>query len=272
MKPLTLRLKNKVSVPLNMERITPENLANLSIPDICKIKILAGKQWVNLGELFNVSGNDTSQIVIEDSIPKLERIGRKLAAGSMEVIGDAGNFVGQEMTGGTLVVHGSAGDFTGSSMRGGTLHITGNSGDYLGVELPSRKLGMNGGTVLVEGNTGVRAANRMRRGLVVVKGDADAGAGADMIAGTLVLMGISPVDPGVRMRRGSIICANQPNFQTGCFFNQGTGNLNVLSLFKSELQRLLPYFDCNNFKTHNSIRYVGDRNNNGMGELFVLNS
>ena len=271
MKPLTFRLKNKVSVPLSMERITPENLANLSNLEICSIKILAGKQWANLGDMFKLSGADTNQIVIEDCIPNLERIGRKLSAGSIEVMGDAGNFVGQEMTGGTLVVHGSAGDFAGSSMRGGTLCITGNSGDYLGVELPGRKLGMNGGVVLVEGNTGVRTANRMRRGLVVVKGNAAAGAGADMIAGTLVLIGSSPVDPGVRMRRGSIFCVNQPNFQTGNFFDQGTVNLNLLSLFKNEFQRLLPNFDCNIFNTHNSIRYIGDRNNNGMGELFVLN-
>ena len=271
MNPLTFRLKNKVSVPLNMERITPENLASLSISDICSIKILAGKQWVNLGDLFKLSGTDTSQIVIENSISNLERIGRNLAAGSIEVMGDAGNFVGQEMTGGTLVVHGSAGDFAGSSMRGGTLCITGNTGDYLGVELPGRKLGMNGGVVLVEGNTGVRTANRMRRGLVVIKGNAAAGAGADMIAGTIVLMGSSPVDPGVRMRRGSIFCANQPNFQTGSFFDQGTVNLNLLFLFKNELQRLLPNFDCNIFSTHKSLRYIGDRNNNGMGELFVLN-
>ena len=67
-----------------------------------------------------------------------------MPGGTIEVTGNAGDFVAEYLSGGEVIVHGDCGDLPGVEMRGGTLVIGGDC---------TRPCGnMTGGTCMVFGN------------------------------------------------------------------------------------------------------------------------
>lgn len=70
-----------------------------------------------------------------------EKFGMK--GGSLEVLGNAGDFTAETLTGGTVTIHGNSGDLTGSEMKDGTLTIMGDVTRVCG--------NMTGGTCYVHG-------------------------------------------------------------------------------------------------------------------------
>ncbi len=109
------------------------------------------------------------------------------------------------MSGGTLEISGNAGNYLGSGMTGGTIHVKGSAGDNLGGVLSGDRFGMAGGTIIVGGNIGARAGDKMRRGTVIVKGKTGDGTGTRMMGGTIWAEGGLGPAPGLMMRRGTLI-------------------------------------------------------------------
>ena len=201
MKPLTFTLAHSPEYDVGGHQLNPTSLQNKSLKEIHEIRLQHGNIKIHVADLFVISGQDRSRIVIENSNSKLNRLGEGMTEGTLDVVGDAGAYVGREMHGGKIKVTGNVGHFLGCSMRGGLVHVSGSAGDFVGAGEPGSKHGMINGQIIVSGNAGNRLGNRMRRGLICVSGEVGIGAGAEMIAGTILLLGESAELPGLQMRQ-----------------------------------------------------------------------
>lgn len=202
---LTLRLRCAPDQRLDMSRLSPSLLAGKSEREVAAIEIHTTRQRVSVGELFEVSGSDATNIVIEGSSPRFDNVGAGLDGGMLTVEGDVGNKAGRGMTGGTLTIRGGAGHWAGSGLSGGRLEIGGDAGDRLGGAFAGESQGMDGGVIIVRGNAGERAGDRQRRGAIVVEGDAGPNAASRMLAGTLIICGRAEGRAGYLMRRGTVV-------------------------------------------------------------------
>jgi formylmethanofuran dehydrogenase subunit C len=90
------------------------------------------------------------------------------------------------MKGGSIEVTGNATDWVGGEMSGGLIHIRGNAGGQLGAAYRGGMSGMSGGTILVEGAAGIEIGMRMKRGLIAVRGPVRDFAGLQMKGGTII--------------------------------------------------------------------------------------
>ena len=72
--------------------------------------------------------------------------------------------LGAYMKGGTIEVTGNASDWVGGEMTGGLIRIRGNAGGQIGAAYRGSLSGMNGGTILVGGSAGIEVGMRMKRG------------------------------------------------------------------------------------------------------------
>ncbi len=270
MNPLTFTLRSDPTLSVDLKGIRQDTLVNKTKKSIAQIQVRVGKNLVELGDLFEITGEDCRRIVFKESCSSLINVGSELKEGELEVFGDLGAFAGSNMSGGCLTIHGSVGDFAASSITGGVMRIFGDAGDYLASSRQGNLVGMNNGFVFVEGCAGARVADRMRRGTVVVKGSCGTGAGSAMIAGTVILLDGFPDQPGIAMRRGTIICQNQPRMDQSLFEDQGEMSIGFMALLSIELQKQVGFklFENRNTRIH---RYVGDRSRNGIGEILVLN-
>ena len=225
---------------------------------------------LRIGDLFNVSGTDHHNIVIENSNAKLEGIGTGWKRGTIKIIGNTGSFTAQSLRGGCVHVEGSVGDFSGCGMKGGQLVIDADAGNGLGANLPGEKIGMNEGQIVVKGNAGTRLGNRMRRGLIAVYGDVGVGACCSMISGTVLLLGGQANLPGTHMRRGTIICASEPSLSANSFFEQVCKDNTYWNIFCSYMAGLNERINQSLLSRSPRQRFVGDLNIYGMGEIFVI--
>lgn len=139
-----------------------------------------------LGDAYSASGSPDGMLVIEGDSSQLQWLGAGLAAGTVEVRGNAGNYAGAGMSGGALVIRGNAGDFTGSAAAG-------------------RKRGMTGGEIIVHGSAGASTGAAMRRGLIATGGGTGPFAGFSMLAGTIVAFGAFGGDAGLLNKRGTLV-------------------------------------------------------------------
>ncbi len=270
MKPLTFSLIDSPEHTVNVQQLNPTHLQNKPLREIHEISLQLGNRKVQIADLFDISGQDHSRIVIENSNSKLNRLGEGMTEGTLDIVGDAGAFVGREMIGGTIRVTGSVGPFLGYSMRGGLVQVNGNAGDFVGAGKPGSKHGMINGHIIVSGNAGNRLGNRMRRGLISVHGDVGVGAGAEMIAGTILLLGKSAELPGLQMRRGTIICANHPVLQTESFYQQNFHSFGLLKLIQEQFDQTTLKINLLDFLSQPKFRYVGDLCFGGMGEILTF--
>lgn len=268
--PLTLTLKEKLTLRLDMSAITPNVLEGLTPAKIAKVKLSVGKKNIALEKLFEITGEDTNKIIIKKGHAKFDSLGRGMTTGLLEVRGDAGDRLGQEMTGGEIIVKGDAGDWVGTGMKKGRIEIRGNAGRFLGGALPGQSLGMKNGTIHVFGNVADRMGDRMRRGMIVVEGDAGDYAGSRMTAGTIVICGEAGNNIGHSMKRGTILLNHQPNGIPDTFNSNGVFELAFLNLlFKSmaaSSRRLKDFKDQPCWVE----RYAGDLANDGLGEVLIL--
>ena len=146
MSALTFTLKAKLNFKLNCSKLTPNNLAGLSIEKIAKLTFGNSKNSPQVADYFDISGNDTNHIVFKNSqnndMTKLDFIGANMSQGKITICGDAGDRLGDKMRRGVILVEGDAGDYAGSRMIAGTLGILGKTGAYTG-------FAMKRGTVLL---------------------------------------------------------------------------------------------------------------------------
>ncbi len=129
---LTFTLKPKLDFQLNCTALTPNNLAGLTIDQIAKLRLGNSKHSPQVADFFTLSGDNTLNIVFNNSSKNLDFIGANMSQGSITVCGNVGDRLGDKMRRGILLVEGSAGDYAGSRMVAGTIGVLGKTGAYTG--------------------------------------------------------------------------------------------------------------------------------------------
>ncbi|SAL14524.1 Formyltransferase/hydrolase complex Fhc subunit C [Caballeronia terrestris] len=269
----TLRVKNAPGFRVDASKLLPAALAALSTDDIARLRLSAGNETCEAGDLFDItrSDGDALVLIIGGETRWLDRIGAQMAEGRLTVQGMGGDYAGLGMSGGELHIDGDAGRFTGCEMRGGRLTIAGNSGDFAAGALPGDMEGMTGGTLTIHGHAGARLADRMRRGLVIVGGDAGDFAASRIVAGTVCVAGCVGAHYAYGMRRGTLLLAREPDHLPPTFVAGGHGFQVFWSLLVRSLAREIAPFST--LDTHAlPRRHAGDLAVDGRGELLIAQS
>lgn len=269
MNPLIIELREAPTFPVDMSPLSSNLLTGQTTKDINALKLWSGRRQVPVGELFVVSGEDPSHLIIRNACPLLDRIGAGMSEGAIEVEGDAGAYLGQGMRGGRIHARGNCGEFCASGLAGGFVQIDGNVDDYLGAAITGERQGMRGGMVLIKGNAGDRVGDRMRRGTILIEGSAGDYCCARMIAGSVAVLGEIGHSIGYCMRRGTLLLASEPARFPTTFADAGAHNLGYLMLWARSLRGLdspFAHLDPARQRVH---RHVGDLACGGYGELLV---
>ena len=114
-----LRFKESTSLPVDARALAPDRLAGKPEAELAALELLVGNRRVPLGELAELTAGDAQELVIEGSFGALDRLGHEMAAGLLQIYGDAGAYLGQGMAGGRIELFGSAGIYAAAQMRGG---------------------------------------------------------------------------------------------------------------------------------------------------------
>jgi len=161
MSALTFMLKTAPNYALNCAKLTPNLLAGLTLAQIKNMPLGQNKNAPKVSDFFEVSGDDTENIIFKNSTAQLDYIGHKMTRGNITIVGDCGDFLGSQMQNGNLICHGSTGDRAGDLMRRGLILIDDDAGDYCA----SR---MMAGTIGVFGTVGRYAGFTMKRGTLLL--------------------------------------------------------------------------------------------------------
>jgi formylmethanofuran dehydrogenase subunit C len=202
---ITLTLRSALEAAIDLDGVAPDRFTTLTAAEISALPAWAGARRARLGDFFDVRGERSDRVRVEDCSSLVHGLGAGMRGGELTIAGDAGRALGEGMSGGSIEVLGSTGDGAGVAMSGGTIRIRGNTGDRLGAASAGAAKGMTGGEIVVGGYAGREAGARARRGLIVVGGDAGDAAGRSMIAGTVVIFGRTGADAGLGNKRGSIV-------------------------------------------------------------------
>ncbi len=267
MSALTFTARGMPAADIDCGGLTCDSLAGKSAAEVAKLPILVGGRQTPCGDVFDVSGSDTMQIVFRGNGATCNRIGAGMTIGSIRVEGDAGDHLGLQMKGGKITVTGNAGDFAACEMKRGRIVVQGNVGDSAGAPLPGNKKGMSGGMLVVHGNAGERLADQLRRGQILVAGNAGAYAASRMIAGTLVVLGTVGAHCGHAMRRGSLIVRQRPPLPA-TFADCGTHTLAFLPLLMASWKEAGAPFATLPVNPR-AQRWMGDTGNGGKAEVLV---
>jgi formylmethanofuran dehydrogenase subunit C len=219
---LLLKYNSSTTVPVEVECLTPDNLAGKSVAEIAALPVQHGNAPAPFGEFFSIEGDaGDKHILIEGDCSRVKWIGTGMASGRITVRGNVGMHLGSEMVGGEIEVFGQAGDWVGAEMRGGRIHVHGDAGHLTGGAYRGSRTGMRGGVILIEGKAGNEVGGTMRRGLIVIGGDTDDFTGVSMIAGSIFVFGRPGVRVGAGMKRGTIAVWGElpgllPTFRYDC--------------------------------------------------------
>ncbi len=268
MSALILTLKETPRQRVDLSPLTPDSLKGKSPAEISSIELSSGNRGLHVSELFSLSGDDPSSLVIENSCDKLDRIGQAMNSGSITVHGDAGAYLGFAMKNGAIAVHGNVGAYAASGMKNGLLHIHGNADDFLAAAIPGERYGMAGGTVIVTGNTGDRVGDHMRRGAVLIEGSAGDFCCSRMLTGTIAVLGKVGRFAGHGMKRGTLLLNTMPLELPATFNDCGAHHISYLILLIKSWQSLDSNFA--RLEPRSRVRrYMGDLANAGKGEILV---
>ena len=267
MSALTFTLQASLQQRVDLSPLTPDSLAGKSLADIGAILLDSGREKLRADSLFDISGDDASDIVFNNANGKLDFIGSQMKTGKITVNGGAGSYLGLQMRGGHIVLNGNADAFAASEMANGLIEIKGSTGDFLAAALPGNRKGMKGGMVLISGNVGERAGDQMRRGIILIEGDAGGYLASRMLAGTIGVLGSVGDYVGYGMKRGTLLLTKEPKLHA-TLQDCGTHTLPFLSLmFKSFRGLPSKFASINQNRVH---RYAGDIANDGKGEILVF--
>lgn len=269
MSTLTFTLKTAPAQRIDCSPLTADLLADKSLADIAAIELVTGNRTIRVDSVFDVSGDDASNIKITNSSDKLDFIGRNMTSGQISVDGNVGAYLGLFLDGGQIEVTGNTGIYTACEMKSGQIKINGNAGDFVGGVRPGYRNGMTGGTVIVTGNTGARTGDHMRRGMILIEGNAGDYCAARMISGTIAVLGGVGAHLGYAMKRGTVLLTQAPSQGIGANFNDcGSHTLAFLPLLFSSFSKLDSKFA--KMKSFSRVqRYAGDLGGIGMGEILV---
>ncbi len=266
MSALTFKMKQRPDQRVDLSCLTPDRLAGVKAKDIEALHIGTTRTKLCVGDLFKVSGDETSNIRFVDTDHRCDYIGSRFSEGQIVIDGDAGAYLGASMKGGTLTLKGDAGPYAGAAMSGGTLDIGGNAGERAGGVLVGEVHGMRGGRLIIRGDAGPMLAERMRRGIITVCGDAGDYAGARVVAGTIVLLGKVGRFAGYGCKRGTLIFKKEPKEILPTFADCGVIEFTYLTL----LERHLKEHDVKLRLPRRAQRLMGDMATLGKGEMLIL--
>ncbi|MDH5358336.1 MAG: formylmethanofuran dehydrogenase subunit C [Gammaproteobacteria bacterium] len=269
MSALTFTLKTTPAQRIDCSPLTPDRLTNMSLADIAAVALVTGNHTERVDSLFDISGDNSSDIAIVNSCDKLDFIGHNMTTGRISVTGNVGAYLGQFMEGGQIEVNGNSDIYTACEMKAGQIKINGNAGDFVGGARPGYKNGMTGGTVIVTGNTGARTGDHMRRGMILIEGDAGDYCGARMVSGTVAVLGQVGAHLGYGMKRGTLLLTQAPAQGISANFNDcGSHTLAFLPLLFASFSKLDSKFAS--VESFSRVqRYAGDIGGIGMGEILV---
>lgn len=267
MSALTFTLKKDLVQRLDVSPLTPDLLADKNAKDIAATLLWYGKQQIRADEVFDIAGDDSSQIAFKNSSGKLDYIGSQMKSGSITIEGNAGNYLAFQMRNGEITLNGNALDFAASGMAGGTLKVNGNVADFLGGAIIGDRRGMRGGMVMVTGNAGDRVGDQMRRGIILIEGNVGQYCASRMLAGTIGVLGKVGEYLGFGMRRGTLLLTQTPKLHA-TMQDCGVHTLPFLSLMFKAFQGLPTHFA--QIKQNRVQRYAGDLGNDGKGEILVF--
>ncbi len=253
-----------------MSPLIPENLTDLSKPEIGAIILVTGNQHVRTDTIFTISGDDPERLIFTGETTKLDYIGKNCSIGQINVQGSCGAYTGMGMKGGQINIYGNTGAFTACEMRGGLVRIEGDGGDFLGAARPGNQIGMMGGMVIVTGNAGARVGDQMRRGTLLIEGNAGNYAGSRMLAGTIAILGKTGNYPGYGMKRGTLLLWHSPNKLGATFNDCGCHTLGFLPLLLESYRSLETRFAFLPKTTGRARRFCGDMASLGRGEILIL--
>jgi formylmethanofuran dehydrogenase subunit C len=266
---IELELLSHVDLPVDLGMLSPSRLFTLAPGEIEKSYVLVAGQMCALGEHFKLkrSGTGIDEVVLLGSTERLVSTGRRMEAGRLVIMGDAGPFTGVEMAGGELEIFGNAGDCLGVAMHDGLIRVRGSAGDWCGAAQPGQPKGMTGGTIIVDGNVGSEAGAGMRRGLLVIGGDSRKYTGTRMLAGTIVCLGCLGPAAGLEMKRGSLVAGSSATLLPG-FRLAGEADPEWLRLYLASLRRL-GLSTSRSWESQHPSRFTGDHLVTGKGEVLV---
>ena len=203
MKPLTLEPKIKFKFRLDLSSISI--FQSMSANKIKILTLMYGNKQMKYGDLFKISGTDTSNIIIKSSNEMMDNVGKNFVRGSLTVYGNVGHCCGSEMTDGKVTIYGNALTRVASGISGGLLRVNGSCGDYLCGKSNHKNEGINDGLVIITGNAGDYAIQRMRRGVVIVKGNVGKNSCTEIISGTVIITGQLGKNFANKIKRGTFI-------------------------------------------------------------------
>ena len=273
---------NLTNLPIEVDGISPEQTVGLSAEQIKRLPIRVGNQTPEVGELFDVSenqsnsGSDLAEHHWQGELHNVDYIGQRMKRGSIQITGSVGVHLGAQMSGGTITVSENAADFAGSEMTGGSIFVGGNAGDWLGAAYPGNKIGMNRGTIVVGQDAGCGCGFAMRRGTIFVQGNVGRQAGWNMRAGSILIGGHPSDELAAGMVRGTVlvgeaIASDSVQLQLGPTFVEGiAGDWPITRMLGNWLTRLDTPFELNvEFLSSPFSIFHGDQLQGGRGEVMV---
>jgi formylmethanofuran dehydrogenase subunit C len=260
-------LKERPTVPLETEVLSPDVIAPLSHADVCALPVFLGKRQYRMDDFFAIEGAGSEDLELHGDAGRVKWIGRGMTRGRITIIGEAGMHLGAYLKGGTIEVTGNVSDWAGAEMSGGMIRIGGNAGGQIGAAYRGSLGGMKGGTILIEGSAGIEIGMRMKKGIIAVKGPVRDFAGLQMKGGTIVLMSGAEIRTGAWMIRGTIISLKPlrllPTFSYACAYNP-----TFLSLYTKKLSTFGFTLPQGN-QAGSYQRFTGDSSVPGKGEILV---
>jgi len=241
-----------------------------------EISLNVGRVKVRLKDLaIVIAGDGPPDLVrLRGDFSRWDGIGFGMNRGTLIVEGNSGARTCAELAGGTVEIHGSCGSWAGAAMAGGRLVIHGDAGDWLGANWPGEPRGMTGGEIYVHGRAGSQLGVRMRRGLIAVAAMTGEGVGRGMIAGSIFLASGCTGLVGLGMKRGTIVLGGGPGTVLPV---SATGFPRADDHRPLKLAIQLGHAAAAGWKASERMaqatvigRFVGDRLNQGLGEIFVL--
>lgn len=273
---LSMRWRDATPLEVRLNGLCPDRLATLTPPAIAALPALIGNATAHFGDLFQVDGDASDGVVrLEGNLSHVLELGKGMASGRLEIMGNVGSYLGAEMSGGLIEVRGDVADWAGVELRGGRITIHGNCGDWMGAAYPGERLGMRAGEILVHGNVGANAGVALRRGLIAISGSVGDGAGRGMVAGSLFVNQKLGPGAGLGMKRGTIAwLASQGDVESHLlptFLPAGLGQYPFVGIYLKHLeQRGFPVPEQARIRTF--ARYNGDVAQGGRGEILVAAS
>ena len=264
-----LKIKKPINDELNLMNLSSINSIEKTEKKIKNISLIYKNKKCKAKDIFTIilkkNNLDYDEIFISGSNKFFNYIGYGWEKDHLRIDADVGSFAAAKMRSGKLIIKGSAENFLGSSMSGGYVYVENNVQNFLGSASAGSRLGMSGGTILVTGNVGSFAAAHMRRGLIIIRGNVGEYCAFQMISGTVMIFKSFAENIGISMKRGTIILMSKGEFGKR-FKKSGVINFIFLHLFakyiKNNFSITLP--DKKKF-----IRYFGDKNIDGLGEIFL---